>query len=375
MGKIYSTEYNDIATQARLLFGSTEVQTPSQQWPVPTAIATNWASSDPTYGYGQDVSNIPNVSNDPANTSSQDAKILKTSWDNLRTHLFKAYRLQNGADPTVTLLPTIINTVNSATPVKVYQNTKDKFATMISSLQTTRYPSSWRLPTSEASADVISTATLNAGSWGGAGQSTRTVTTYVNFGSFDAARYFFNAGGELWIYTVASGGTSSVAGTKDYDWGQMLPGTATPSSGIAATGESPGESLRMYWDQITISNNGYPTSGAQTVAASYGFYNLPTAPTSARQVFQKTSTTPYNNNTFRITARFTNSTKNELEIIAIFTDGSANTVPWPSQGNAPWGIDETVGCTISQSIMAYRPYGTNKITLPAPYPTSAPTIV
>ena len=294
---------------------------------------------DPTYGYGQTLNATEVMSSTKIITYEQ--------WNNLRTDLIACRRRQIGPDvsPRVDYgLPALKD--NLGNNVKVSETIRSTFLAMANTIDLDRLNP---LPATEASTDAVASAQLQP-NW----NSTKTHTVYVTFSSYNAARYYFNAGGEIWLYQTLTGGTTPVAGTKDYDWAQLLPTQEQPV-------------------RFNISTTRCDDGSANQTVSNVGFYEIPTAPTTAREIYRKVSTpgAAYVNDGVYITARWANSQQKVIEFVIQFVDGSALNPPPPPGDNGGYagnnfGVDELVTGTLRSYIDAYRPSSLEGVNLPAP---------
>lgn len=113
---------------------------------------------------------------------------------------------------------------------------------------------------------------------------TSTATHTVTFSSADAARYFFNAGGELRLGFTRTGGTST---TKNTNWSQLLVDVGTVVFGAQGTTKSGG-------------------TGTATVGSTIGYYDMATTDS---EIFRQYAVgAPYTVNYVVVTAK-TNGTQ------------------------------------------------------------------
>lgn len=296
---------------------------------------------DPTYGYGQTLN--------ATETMNASKIITLEQWQNLRKDLVACRRRQAGPDvaPSVDYgLPAL--TDNTGAPVKVSESIRAAFLVMANTIDTERLNT---LPGTEATRELVAGATQPP-NW----NTTKTHTVYVTWPSADAARYYFNAGGEIWFYQNLDGGTSPVAGTKDYDWAQLLITEEQPVRfGIATT--------------RCDSNN-----SNQTVS-NIGVYEIPTAAVNGNsvgvEIYRKVSTpgAAYANDGVYITARWANTQKRQIEFVIQFRDGAALNPTGPGTGgwvSNEFGVDELVTGTLRSYVGAYRPSSLEGVNLPAP---------
>lgn len=171
--------------------------------------------------------------------------------------------------------------------------------------------------------DVVTSSISN---WNG----DRTHVVTVNFGSADAARYFFNTGGEIRIVPRHSGNSSST--TKGGRWKAIF-------DFIGAKG------VRIGANATTA-----PTSTAPSyTAATYvgGYYQLTTT---AQKIYEVIDFGLYSGNDFNVTAR-TTSTPGEIIINIMFRDDT------PLEPAGARTIDDAVDGTTTSSVGSFRATG------------------
>lgn len=155
----------------------------------------------------------------------------------------------------------------------------------------------------------------------------------VDFGSANAARYFFNAGGELRFNALLDFGAGDAIYTN---WKSMLDNTGT---------------ISMNYTQTSATGTG--------TGSSIGFYDLTS---SNQQLFTKTGTGSYASNDYTIFARCD---------VAANTQGGARYVYITIEFNDDKGpnpnFDENVTGTLISSVSHLRPQGTNVSVSPPSY--------
>jgi hypothetical protein len=160
--------------------------------------------------------------------------------------------------------------------------------------------------------DVVTSAVSN---WNG--NKTHTIT--VNFGSADAARYFFNSGGEIRLVPRHSGETSSTS--KGGRWKSMF--TSLGIYGVRIRANS------------TLCAGGTPTTNV-------GWYQLTSTNT---KIFEKIDTGTYSGNDFTVLARTPSA--GQMIIDALFRD----------DGTYGALYDEAVDGTTTSSVGSFRATG------------------
>lgn len=161
-------------------------------------------------GYGQAVGTTA-VKGPSAGTSPADT-ITDTQWDQLRADIVKCHRHQNGASPTIT---------DVADADLIYWAHAEQYDLLADGIVTSK-DLVYTGATGGAYTQQVQTitapnaSTLPSG-WGinTANQRVGTQTYNVTFASTDAARYFFNTGGQLIITLSHSGAATN---TKSTGW-------------------------------------------------------------------------------------------------------------------------------------------------------------
>ncbi len=271
--------------------------------------------NDGDYGYGQTV------------TSSQvdtTKTITVTQWEQLRADILKTRNHQTGGSESLTA-PT--------TSTKVSESVRSAYMTMATACETNRLTCAANRGSEEDLIPYVERSTA----WNG------DISHYVNvtFASYDAARYFFNAGGEIRFAMTLSGGNSGTVNSKDWTWSQMFSDMNTIKFGAY---------------QVTTSD----ASSTSIITPNAGFHYMNTT---TRIVYNKAApgSSTYSVNDYFLWARFTNSNKNELEFRIQLADTATS--------NPPFGIDENVTGLIRSYIKCFRPSGSGQVSLSAP-PTS-----
>ena len=179
---------------------------------------------------------------------------------------------------------------------------------------------------------------------------TNTIT--IQFTSYDAARYYFNARGQI---EMSSSRTAGAGGLKNATWTTMLDKT---------TGM--GTIYFSYNTTINFLPNG--NRGTGTAATSVGFYQLTTA---NQLVFERLAPSgAYADNKFRIYAKLTDGTGGAGSNSCVqFTIEWRDDSPSPNQLTygpfGPFGVDENIDGVIGCIVETLRPTG-NNVSLPIP---------
>ncbi len=301
---IYAADYNNIQDTVQTLLG--------------TGLADQ--------GYGQAVNSTQVVAN---------SKVTVSQWTTVRGDLLKIRTHQTGVDETGNL--TIPTTSDVITNEFINQ-----YKTYATTCTTNRFTIASNQGQEEA---FVSRQRITV--WNGV--LTHTVT--VTFASANAARHWFNAGGQFRFTASRTGGSVS---TKNSAWQTLLSDMAV----------------------ITFAANGttYSGTGASTVATSTGWYQLTTSNT---KIFEKPAAAGvYNENDYNINARknASDNTATELTFTIEFRDDDSGdqrpvdpgTLGVDGLGTAGPGVDEDVDGTLTSVVRIFRPIGTNvELTAPA----------
>jgi hypothetical protein len=186
-------------------------------------------------------------------------------------------------------------------------------------------------PPSQASRSNLVPDTIRTTPWNG----TLVQTVTIDFGSADAARFFFNAGGQVEFSADRSGGT---AGLKNVTWSTMLTNMGT---------------IAFNYTRTTCTGTGN--------TSTIGFYDLTE---SFNLIFQKdTPTGTYAPNKYYIYARVPSAANRRLVEFKIhFADESLKPPSFPDPG---FGIDEDIDGTLISYVQVYRASGSN-VNTPVP---------
>lgn len=167
-----------------------------------------------------------------------------------------------------------------------------------------------------------------SGAWGTSGNRALRLATQINFSSADQARYFFNAGGYVYVTFSRSGGSST---TRNAEWSQL----ATDMGAI-----------------VFASNDCYKYAGGgstPTYGGSRGYWNGRTGDdgTFSQQLVQTDSVGSYSNNQILVRAIVNGSTSNGgYAGIYLYSD-------WCNYWNNPY--QDAVDGTASMSLTCVYP--------------------
>ena len=282
---------------------------------VQSQVAAVMGVGSSNFGYGQSSPNF---------TSSQivgNPAITVTQWANLRNDLINAYTHQGS----------IGNLSIPTAPTTSRKVTASDYA-LYAALGSSVYANVNVTPPAGQASLVNFSAGIRTTAWNGI--VTHTVT--LTFSSANAARYYFNAGGNF-KFTASLTNYPGYSGfpqgpdasyAKDNDWNMLLSNMQT----------------------ITFNYNSTTCSGTYTsIASNTGFYQLTT---SFQNIFQKATASPF-------------YTPNQYDIYANI-DGTGSVITFriqfqdlSGQPNPPWGTDENVEGTLTSQVSAY--YATSSV--------------
>ena len=288
---------------------------------VQSAIATVLGTGSGTLGYGQAVSSSQIVGN-PTITASQ--------WSNLRSDLLKAYAH-------ITNYPTVPGSLtipsDPSLPSPKTKVTATDYANYLALSNYITANAGVTPPSGQASLTSLLSGVQGQRTTAWNGTVTHTMT--LTFSSANAARYFFNAGGNVQFSASLTGYPSDAGLAKDQDWAMLLTNMRT----------------------ITMNSNSTACSGSYDVlTTAVGFYQLTTTPTN---IFRKATASPtYTPNQYDIYASVnSNSSPSVITFSIQFQDLSAP---------GGWGVDENVAGTLSSFVQAYYATGSNvSVSLPS----------
>jgi hypothetical protein len=310
--KILAIDYNDIQTKVSRVLGKN--------------------TNDGDYGYGQTVLSTP-------------VDVTKTvtveQWTNLRTDLLKARQHQTGVSE-VANLGTI-----PASDVAVKESTRAAYLTMANNIDADRLitpPSGTGVALPQAEElDAYLPQRSRTANWNGTVEHTVTAT----FQSQEAARYFFNAGGEFRFSATRTGGTAA----KDLSWSTLLDTMKT---------------IRFNHTRCWAPDD--PDTNPPSYGTSYntntGYYDLTT---NFVTVYTKKAVGSYAVNYFTLLARVTTTDRNVVQFVLRFVDQDTANNPTPGSV-APWHIDEDVTGKLSTTVKILHPIAANGgVTTAIPY--------
>jgi hypothetical protein len=287
---------------------------------IQSKIASVMGEGSGTKGYGQTIL---------SSQVGQFSKITATQWNNLRNDVLRARQHQTGQN----LGPTL--TVASASTTI----TDSDRAALLNMTVDAENPANYLVsppPAGEFARSNLVSEQVRTQKWNG----TVTQTIDVVWPTANAARYFFNSGGNI---EFSSQFSPSVPGLKGLSWSTLLQNMGTFSFDYTRT---------------------RTTGTAFTVAD--GFYDLGTTPTIIAQ--KDVTTSAYVPNRYYITARV-NSTLPEQRRILTFVihwdDASGKPPSFPDPG---FGIDEDVEGTLTSQVQVVR--SDNNVVIPVPNATT-----
>lgn len=318
----------DIITAAR--YNAIQKAIAAVQGPGGTNPVTNVA--DDTFGYGQTMS---------SSQVSPHATVTVNDLINLREDLVKARQHQTGQSwaSLLTSNAEFLQVVNQSTKIEdahtvKYETTATSAISnrfLIGSLPIQQFSIESRFNTFNG----LPRGVLSQRSQGW--NSILTHEIFVDFSNYAAARYFFNAGGEI-IITPSLAGSSTEA--KTVAWRSLLNNII--------------KEVRFNY-QRTVS------TGTQPTTVNVGFYQLTT---SYQEIFIKSSTPSYSENFYRIRARFIDSNRRTIVFEVTFDDAHesrevAATDPATGVNYTFINPDELVLGTLSSEATQLRPTGPN----------------
>jgi len=311
--KAYAVEYNNLYNAVNYVLGPSSGQ----------------------YGYGQSLTAI-------TTSVAAGERITRAHWANLRVDLLRIATHQglsengswaSGNTTSIPALPTVTSTTKiSANLINSYVN-----AINVMTLSSNVY----KLAVGQYSDEALTSSTRTA-DWNG----TIRHYFYVNFGSAENARYFFNSGGTIRITPTFSRSTNT---SINYDWETLINGVGTISFGYTNTTVSGTEvsSLGFYDLNNSVAQQIYTRSGGSQNA----FYQV-------------------NDYTVRAYCNAANNSSGGATIVYFeceFKDDKGYRDPlWP-QG------DEPATGTVVNTIRMFRPSGTN-VAVSAPGATNTTTL-
>jgi|LauGreDrversion4_2_1035121.scaffolds.fasta_scaffold314443_1 hypothetical protein len=281
-------------------------------------------------GYGQVVS---------SSSQSLNADISLAVWNNLRNDLIKSRYHQTGVDPSGSL-----TAVTSADKISfTVWNQANALADVITTNKRA-------VASNQGSIETITGGNSTISNWNVS--ISHTVT--IDFGSNTAARYFFNAGGDIRIRAYRSG---TAANNKDSAWTSMLGDNAT----IKGQG-----TIYMNYTLTDTVDGSYDTSPTDQrgTGSAIGFYDLTAT---NQQIYIKNAPSgAYSENYYQIQARV-NTASNPSQVIITVNFVDADTggpalppAPGSSPGQPPGPtIDDVVTGTTGSVVTVFRPSGSN----------------
>jgi len=283
-------------------------------------------SNDDAFGYGQTLTSVD---------VDQFAKVTLTDVHNLRTDLVKMRQHQTGQ--TWSSLP-ISNSEYLAIfskDSKVTETDVVKYETAATNGVTNRFAIG-----STPNQQFFIESRLSFPQGGIISQRTAEWTTsvkhevFVDFVSYAQARYFFNSGGEIIFTPTLNNGNGN---SKYLAWRNLLNVVV--------------KELRFGYNYITS------TGTAGTVAK--GFYQLTVT---NQELFKKSSSPSYTENSYTINGKFADSTKKTLVFEIIFDDAHLARTEQRTDGITIFDItnpDEPVTGTLISEVTQRRPSGDN----------------
>jgi hypothetical protein len=255
--------------------------------------------------------------------------ITEANWDALRADLLRARQHQTGVDESA-------NLTNVTTASQVTESVFNQYDLFANAATTDRLT----IATNQGTAESLISTTLAS--------KFNTILYHkivVTFANALAAKYFFNAGGQIRFSAYRSG---TAVNTKDTEWTNIL-GTGTVGTGF-------GTAFMNYTQTGTVA--GTNASGRIGTGSNTGFYDLTTT---GQQIFiANAAAGSYSANDYNVSARvntgFGSGTEpTQIAFLVRFQDDAG---PNPN-------IDEQVTGTKGSVFQIFRPTGSN-VSLPAP---------
>jgi len=159
-----------------------------------------------TYGYGQSLQSTPAVSGQI---------ITKAQWEGLRYDIINIKVHQDGTTPSIVIPGAATGGVISPSAA----DAPTRYNTLIDLARTQRF----NLGIGQFTLSSEGSATTSS-AW----SSTATATLTVTFSTADEARYFFNSGGKIRMYSTRTGGSATSQNTS---WTNMLTTAAEQDFG------------------------------------------------------------------------------------------------------------------------------------------------
>jgi hypothetical protein len=297
---------------------------------IQSAISLVMGEGSGTTGYGQTLA---------SSQVGQNAKITVNQWNNLRNDIVRCRQHQTGVaivnrapeDPGYVAgsdLPT------ASEAAQIRESWRAAFLSVTNDCNTNRLTAP--PPASQATRADLFGQQVRTTEWNGRIQQVVTVT----FDSVNAARYFFNTGGQFEFSSDRSGGS---AGLKNTTWTTMLTNMGT---------------IRFNYDATTCTGTG--------TTSTIGYYDITT---SDNLIFEKDAPTgSYTPNKYFIYAR-RNLAGNVIFFTIHWWDDSPAPPSLPDPG---FGIDENVDGTLTSTVQTFRATGTN---VSVPNPSATTTLI
>jgi len=217
-------------------------------------------------GYGQSLNSTP---------VAEGSRVTINEYANLRFDIINAWVHQVGSNPT---------TVTVAEGNTVRFSAVDAPVTTYDALANTIIASKFNVGAGQSAVSVPASSPASR-TWTGAGgdywTSSISCTIGVQWPSSNQARFFFNSGGQIRITTTRSGGSLGTSQTTS--WTNILNSAGTQSFG----GNNPGSGTS-------------PTDGQNWYRLTNSF----------QQYYSLSGSSPYGSNSYRLSARVTDTTNN-----------------------------------------------------------------
>lgn len=204
----------------------------------------------------------------------------------------------------------------------------------------------------------VSCSSVRSTSWGTSAEPIISHRVTIDFGNHNNFLYFLSAGGEIRFDASLTGGSSTTANTKDWDWRQILSAMGTIRFGRVGTNWRT-QSLSGSGTGSTLSSISVGTTPSTIIYTRQGGVSTAAPPT---------GTSVYDNNQYRIKASTNLAFADAFQLIFLIEFDDADTGSgFQVEGfNDP--IDEAVGGTVTSNVYTYTPdseFIVNAVTYPA----------
>jgi hypothetical protein len=303
---------------------------------IQSKIALVMGTGSGTKGYGQTLASSQVGAN---------SKVTVAQWNNLRSDIVRARQHQTGTTIGTKAPGDVGYVAGTDLPVptaavQVKENWRAAYLNMADAADTNHL--TVPAPESNTSRLPLVSNQIRSAVWNT--RVSQTVT--AEWANADAARYFWNSGGEIWFSSEFS---PRIAGDKNLTWYTMLLSMGT---------------IKMRYNDVV-------TTGIGTVIGT-GFYELGTSD-SLIFVKEAPSSGFYSQNEYFITARVNDTVDRKKVIFTItWADDSTAPVSAPDPG---FGVDENVDGTLTSYVEYVRASSTTNVSVPTVVGSTTPIAV